>query len=433
MSLFSKVYSMDQQVLRKQTHLGNLNIFKDIKCSICNQKGHNKLFCINIDIPGIIDELVETIYNFVLTNSCKSLSRSLEYICSFPYKIMSQICIYLKIYSSNYHTKKINIYLKIRKLIFQKYNIKIINISKNIQQLFKEHPPSFGPINIFPNNDSPAYSLDLYCDSPVFNVLGCYQYASNILLKYGNRFTPDAEISLDLFTNLLFIDILKFTYDSQYTVLSSMQVSYNEQGDPYDFGHTISHFRVLIDNEQIYPYAILPSYFHPSSRLIIHRTNNMMMYQEFTTDEELFREEFPIPSVFHIQLKITTSIIAEQKTIEKIPGKIISTECISNDCAENKCIEKVTKEEIEEEKELEEKELEEKTLYECPICYHNISNQHIIMINSCHKYCVQCIISYLHSAKLKQPTCALCRDNITSLESNDTNILLLKNQFRLRL
>jgi cytidine deaminase len=51
------------------------------------------------------------------------------------------------------------------------------------------------------------------------------------------------------------------------------------------------------------------------------------------------------------------------------------------------------------------------------------------MINSCHKFCSQCIVSYLHSARFKQPTCALCRDKITSLESNDTNILLLKNQF----
>ena len=415
MCSFSKVYSMNSDVLRKQTHLGNLNVFNDVKCSICKQKGHNKLFCINTEIPRLVDELVEKIYNFVLTNSCTSLSLSLEYISSIPSSIMSQICIYLNIYCNSFHSKKFNIYFKIRKLIYKKYNIRIINLSKSLQNLFKERKPILGPINTFPNNDSPAYSHDLYCDSPVFNVLGCYQYASNILLKYGNRFTTETDISLDSFTNLLFIDILKFTYESQYTISSSMQISYNEDGYPINFGHTMTHFRILIDNEQIYPYFILPRYFHPSSQIISHMTDNMVRYQEFITDEEL------IPTTFHIQLKITTSNIAEGKTIDKIhEKKIVSSD--SNECAEQKCIEKYPKEEINE-------EIEEETLFECSICYHNVSNQHIIMINSCHKFCTQCIVSYLHSARLKQPTCALCRDKITTLESIDTNILLLQSKF----
>jgi hypothetical protein len=123
---FSKVYSMNQEVLRKQTHLGNLNVFNDVKCSICKQKGHNKLFCINTEIPRLVDELVEKIYNFVLTNSCTSLSLSLDYISSIPSSIMSQICIYLNTHCNSFHSKKFNIYFKIRKLISKKYNSGLI-------------------------------------------------------------------------------------------------------------------------------------------------------------------------------------------------------------------------------------------------------------------------------------------------------------------
>ena len=73
---FSKVYSMNSDVLRKQTHLGNLNVFNDVKCSICKQKGHNKLFCINTEIPRLVDELVEKIDSLKNADSvpCQFLS-----------------------------------------------------------------------------------------------------------------------------------------------------------------------------------------------------------------------------------------------------------------------------------------------------------------------------------------------------------------------
>jgi len=422
MSEISRVYTMNQESMRKQTHLGNLNIFALTKCSICQRRGHNKLGCVNFEIPRIVEELVDRIYNFFLENSCTGLKSSLDYIITIPFRILNQICMYLRIYVHNFHSKKYNIYIKIRRMIFQKYNLKIVKLSPSILTLFEEKKRVFGVRNTFPNNSTPAYSFDLYCKSPVFHVMGCYQYASNILLKYGNRFTSEVDISLELFTNLLFIDILRFTYDSTFSVLCAMiPVTYDEYGYPQNFGHTVNHFRVLLNNGQIYPYGRLPRYFPEASYLENELSPEGLLLSQRLISIASFNDELPIPAEFHIQLKMKTSSVAEEKTTEEIPEKL-EEEMITSECAEPKSSGKETLEEIQEKE-------EERMIVECPICYHQIVEENIITINSCHHYCIDCMVSYLHSAKLKEPTCAMCRDKILHFQTGERNIELLKSQF----
>lgn len=417
-------YQLSVDTIRNQTHLGNFNIFEKIKCSCCRQQGHNYLFCPEFDTPKLFGAIINEI---IKLNTNNDIEQIFIFIELFETKILKRIALYLDIQSKTRNGLKTNIYLKIKKILFDQGNI-LLPCLPNYLNRFQEPPIILGPRNTFPNNEVPVYSYDIYYSSPTYNALGCYQYASNILLKYGNRFTDDPNISLDLFTNLLFIDILKFTYESDEEVLSSMiDIIYNEENIPIHYGHTMSHFRVLVNSGIRYPYVTLPSYFHPSARISYRRNSEgVILRQRFRLSISI-EEQLPIQHILPIECKISITEYAEPKIKYEKKTSFVKFESkdIPSNFSEPKENKKITKEEIE-------CEIEEETKIECPICYNLIHECNKIAINSCHIYCIDCIKTYLHTNQFKTLTCALCRDNIHTFLSREENIKLLKSQFKFK-
>lgn len=304
-------YQLSAETIHKQTHLGNLNIFEKVKCSCCKHFGHNYLFCSICDTRKLFGVILTQMIGLSSHNNVNLL---LDFLDSFGTNILKRIALYLDIHSKLRHAMKVNIYLKIKELLFDQQNIVLPCLPKSYNR-FQEPPLILGPRNTFPNNNVPVYNFDIYYSSPTYNVLGCYQYAANILLKYGNRITDDPNISLELYTNLLFIDILKFTYQSDNSVLSSMiDITYNEDNIPIHYGHTMSHFRVLVNCGIVYPHREVPSYFHPSSRIeVLISTTGNILRQRFRVDIVL-EEQLPIQHILPIQCKISISEYAEPKS-----------------------------------------------------------------------------------------------------------------------
>lgn len=420
----SGLYQLSAETIRNQTNLGCFNIFEKVKCSCCRQLGHNYLFCPVFDTPKLFGVIINEI---IKLNTDNDINRLLIFIELFETKILRRLALYLDIQSKTRNGMKRNIYLKIKELLFDQRNI-LLPCLPNHYMGFQEPPLILGPRNTFPNNNVPVYNFDIYYSSPTYNVLGCYQYASNILLKYGNRFTDDPNISLELFTNLLFIDILKFTYQSDNSVLSSMiDITYNEDNIPIHYGHTMSHFRVLVNCGIVYPHRDLPSYFHPSSRIeVLILTTGNILRQRFRLSIPI-EEQLPIQHKLPIECKISNTEYAEPKTIyeKKTLFAKLEPKASTSNLAEPKENKKITKEEIE-------CEIEEETKIECPICYNLIHECNKIGINSCHIYCIDCIKTYLHTNQFKTLTCALCRDNIHTFLSREENIKLLKSQFKFK-
>ena len=417
-------YQLSAETIRNQTHLGNFNIFEKVKCSCCRELGHNYLFCPVFDTPKLFGVIINELIKLNIHND---INRMLKFLELFETKILKRIALYLDIHSKTRHTMKVNIYVKIKEIIFEQLNILLPCLAKHYNR-YQEPPLIFGPRNTFPNNNVPIYNFDIYYSSPTYNALGCYQYASNILLKYGNRITDDPNISLELFTNLLFVDILKFTYQSHNHVLSSMiDITYNENNIPIHYGHTMAHFGVLVNCGIVYPHRDLPSYFHPSARIEVLTHNSiplLILRQRFVVDI-ILQEQLPIQHVLPIQCKISISEYAEPKSrVEKesLPEKL-EIESSSSNLSESKENSKISKEEIE-------CELEEEIKNECPICYNLIHECNKISINSCHTYCIDCMRTYLHTNQFKSLSCALCRDKIHTFVSREENIKLLKGQFK---
>ena len=417
-------YQLSAETIHNQTHLGNLNIFEKVKCSCCRELGHNYLFCPVFDTPKLFGVIVKEIIKLNLHND---INRLLGFLELFETKILKRLALYLDVQTNHRNAMKKNIYLKIKEIIFDQHNV-LLPCLPNHYIRYRDPPVIFGQRNTFPNNIVPAYNYAIYYSSPTYNVLGCYQYAANILLKYGNRITDDPNITLELFTNLLFIDILKFTYQTDYSVLSAMiDITYNEDNIPVHYGHTMAHFRALVNCGIVYPHRDLPSYFHPSARIEVLTHNSiplLILRQRFVVDI-ILQDQLPIQHVLPIQCKISVSEYPEPKSIyqeESSPEKL-EIEPSSSNVSEAKENIKITKEEIE-------CEIEEETKNECPICYNLIHELNKITINSCHTYCMECMNTYLHTNQFKSLTCALCRDNIHTFLSREDNIKLLKSQFK---
>jgi len=423
----SIAYQLSAETLRQQTHLGNYNIFESVRCSSCHKFGHNYLFC----FENHTDILLETILQKLLEIQSQTnvIHHFINYLDTFPTGILKKISAYLNIHSKGRMGMKINIYLKLKDIIYDRHNLLLPCLLPMWDLTFRDAPLLFGPENTFPHNNVPAYSLDLYYKSPTYHILGCYQYAANILLKYGNRLTNDPNISLELFTNLLFIDVVKFTYESEYQLLCAMIVEYDENNTPLYFGYTMSYFQILINSGEIYPFSNLPSYFHPSARIerIISTETGITLSQRFQVDIVL-QEQLPIANILPIECNILISQQAEEKGNVKRLNEKMEEECspenksvLEDDSKEQK---KISQEAIEEK--------EEENYTECPICYTFIHDSNKIMINSCHTYCIDCIMSYLHTNQFKPLKCAMCRKDIHSLLSKDENICLLKNTFQFK-
>lgn len=415
-------YQLSAETIRKQTHLGSLNIFEKVKCSCCRELGHNYLFCPVFETPKLFGAIIKEI---IKLNTDNNINRLLTFIDLFETKILKSLALYLDIQAKTRNVMKKNIYLKIKEIIFDQCNI-ILPCLPKIYNRFQDPPLILGPRNTFPNNNVPAYNFDIYYKSPTYNALGCYQYAANILLKYGNRFTADPNISLELFTNLLFIDILRFTYQSNSQVLSSMiDITYNEDNIPIHYGHTMSHFRVLITSGLVYPHRNLPPYFHPSARIeVLISTTRNILRQRFVVDI-ILEDQLPIQHVLPIECKISIIEYAEPKSKyqEESSAEKLEIESSSSNLAEAKKNTRIIQEEIE-------CEIEEDEKVECSICYGSIHECNKITINSCHTYCIDCIVSYLYTNQFKSLTCALCRDKIDTFSSRDENIKVLKTQFK---
>jgi len=415
-------YQLSAETIRNQTHLGHFNIFEKVKCSCCREIGHNYLFCPVFDTPKLFGVILTEL---IKLNSHNDIYRLLAFLELFETKILKRLALYLDIHSKHRHALKVNIYLKIKEIIFEQRNI-IFPCLPKYQNRFIEPPIILGLRNTFPNNNVPVYNFDIYYSSPTYNALGCYQYASNILLKYGNRITDDPNISLELFTNLLFIDILKFTYQSDYNVLSSMiDIPYNEHNLPIHYGHTMAHFKVLVNCGIVYPHRNLPSYFHPTARITVRRSlAGTILRQQFRVDIEL-ENQLPIQHVIPIQCNISISEYAEPKSKDEKESPLdkLEVDDLTSNLSESKENKKITKEELE-------CELEEEIKNECPICYNLIHECNKISINSCHTYCIDCMRNYLQTNQFKSLSCALCRDKIHTFESREENIELLKSQFK---
>lgn len=416
-------YQLSAETIRNQTHLGNFNIFENVRCSCCKRLGHNYLFCPICDTPKLFGVIITQMIGLSSHNDVNLL---LGFLDSFGTNILKRIALYLDIHSKTSNGMKKNIYLKIKEIIFDQYNT-LLPCLPTRYIMIREPPLILGPRNTFPNNNVPAYNFDIYYKSPTYNALGCYQYAANILLKYGNRFTADPNISLELFTNLLFIDILRFTYQSNSQVLSSMiDITYNEDNIPIHYGHTMSHFRVLVNSGLVYPHRNLPPYFHPSARIEVLVSANIrrIIRQRFVVDI-ILQEQIPIQHILPIECKISIIEYAEPKSKyqEESSAEKLEVESSSSNLAEAKKITRIIQEEIE-------CEIEENEKVECSICYGLIHECNKITINSCHTYCIDCMVNYLHTNQFKSLTCALCRNKIDTFSSRDENIKLLKSQFK---
>jgi len=136
------------------------------------------------------------------------------------------------------------------------------------------------------------------------------------------------------------------------------------------------------------------------------------------------RNELPMENIFPIQCIPILNDIADSKTKKKekkIPEKIIKN--VLNDCdskhssrKEKDCMENSDEEEYE--------------LKDCPICYYPIRMNKNILVNSCHEYCIDCLMKYLKHNPISILKCAMCRDTIQTLSSDLDNIKKLKSTFR---
>ena len=67
----------------------------------------------------------------------------------------------------------------------------------------------------------------------------------------------------------------------------------------------------------------------------------------------------------------------------------------------------------------------DKKNFECAICIENHLVINSVLLNCKHRFCYDCISSYLkHNTAKKTPCCALCREEYTTLEIPDYNKLI---------
>jgi len=67
----------------------------------------------------------------------------------------------------------------------------------------------------------------------------------------------------------------------------------------------------------------------------------------------------------------------------------------------------------------------DKKNFECAICIENHLEINSVLLNCKHRFCYDCVSSYLkHNSAKKTPCCALCREEYTTMEIPDYNNLL---------
>ena len=67
----------------------------------------------------------------------------------------------------------------------------------------------------------------------------------------------------------------------------------------------------------------------------------------------------------------------------------------------------------------------DKQKFECAICIENHLEINSVLLNCKHRFCYDCISSYLkHNSSNKTPCCALCREEYTTMEIPDYNNVL---------
>jgi len=157
-------YQLSAETLRQQTHLGNYNIFQNVKCSSCRKLGHNYLFCFENDAVALLEIMIQ---KFLEIHSQTNIVHSfMNYLKTFSTSTLKRISAYLDIHSKCLIGIKTNIYIKLKDIIYERNNILLPCLLPMWDLTFRDPPMLFGPENTFPHNNVPAYSLNLYYKSP---------------------------------------------------------------------------------------------------------------------------------------------------------------------------------------------------------------------------------------------------------------------------
>jgi hypothetical protein len=406
--------NLPADVLRIQTHIFQKNIFENTHCSHCHKKGHNILFCLDISIRIILEEVIQKFicYDTTKISVPDKINYFLYFIKSYNIASIKKLCVHFDIHTKNCKVKICSIYNCIRLLILEEKNIILPELPTRLAS-FIEKKPIVDISFTFPHNSRPVYSIELYYDSPTFNIAGCFAFASNILLKYGNYFTRDPHISLTHFIEYLFYDISRWLYDDQ--VLNCFQY-YNINGLDY-YGFTLEYFNALINNGCIYQFEHLPTYLAGQIELHNLYDDDNVLLRQYT---RIIQPAVPSVKRFLIHCIVVLPLVAESKTMN-IPLIFHQEQIEKKHDSDSKGSDKKEIECIEEEK-------EEIEIVECPICISEIDPTQKIVINCNHIYCNNCMILYLNKVSQPIPTCSLCRSPIHTIQGTDSSIQTLKSQ-----